>query len=93
MGHHTDGSILPVLDILNPVEPRAGMRVAELKGKYGTRLAFMGGMCNSDVLINGPKERIVWRTEELIDAGRDGGGKQCKHLAVNAGSRFTTRRM
>ena len=81
VGLHSDGNILPVLDmfvdagigILNPVEPRAGMLVPELKKKYGTRLAFVGGMCNSDVLINGPKERIVRRTEELIDAGRDGG--------------------
>ena len=81
VGLHSDGDIRPILDMLidagidliNPVEPKAGMSVKELKKKYGNRLAYVGGMCNADVLVNGPKERIIRQTMEIIEAARDGG--------------------
>lgn len=78
---HSDGNIIPLLDMLldadidgiNPVEPRAGMSIKELKKKYGNKLAFIGGMCNSDVLVNGPKERIRNQAAEILEIAQDGG--------------------
>lgn len=78
---HSDGNIAPVLDMLieagidgiNPVEPRAGLHIPTLKEKYGTKLSFIGGMCNSHVLPDGTKAEIENRAAEIIQAGRDGG--------------------
>lgn len=78
---HSDGNIEPLLDMLvdagieaiNPVEPRAGLHIPTLKAKYGTKLAYIGGMCNSVVLPAGERERIIRMAEEIIEAGRDGG--------------------
>ncbi len=78
---HSDGNIEPLLDMLvdagiegiNPVEPRAGLHLPTLKERYGRRLAWIGGMCNSDVLPNGPLERIHRQARDIIAAGEEGG--------------------
>ncbi len=78
---HSDGNIGPLLDMLidagidgiNPVEPRAGLHIPTLKSRYGDKLAFIGGMCNSHVLPQGPEDAITAQAREIIDAGRDGG--------------------
>lgn len=78
---HSDGNIGPLLDMLldagiegiNPVEPRAGLHLPTLKAKYGERLAFIGGMCNSQVLPEGPEERIRGQAREIVEVARDGG--------------------
>jgi len=78
---HSDGNIAPVLDMLmeagidgiNPVEPRAGLHIPTLKEKYGDKLSFIGGMCNSQVLPDGNKAEIEKQAMEIIEAGKDGG--------------------
>ena len=78
---HSDGNIEPLLEMLiaagvdaiHPVEARAGMDLPRLKERFGKRLAFIGGMCNSDVLPNGPVERIREQARRILEAGRDGG--------------------
>jgi uroporphyrinogen decarboxylase len=78
---HSDGNIVDLLDMLidtgidgiNPVEPKAGMNIKKLKRKYGKKLAYIGGMCNSVVLVNGPHESIVKQAREIIDEAQDGG--------------------
>lgn len=78
---HSDGDIRLLLDMLidagieaiNPVEPRAGMNIGKLKQKYGRKLAYIGGMCNSDVLKNGPDDRITSQAGEIIELAKDGG--------------------
>lgn len=77
---HSDGDIRLFLDMLldagidgiNPLEPRANMKVAELRKRY-PRLILAGGMDNSGTLINGPAEKIQAEAREIIDVGRDGG--------------------
>ena len=77
---HSDGNIMPILDMLidagiqglNPLERRAHMDVVEIRRRH-PRVVLTGGMCNTDTLINGPRERIVDQAKELIDMGRDGG--------------------
>ena len=78
---HSDGDIRLLLDMLidagidaiNPVEPKANMDIVQLREKYGKKLAYIGGMCNSDVLKNGPPERIGAQARRIIDAAREGG--------------------
>lgn len=78
---HSDGNIAPLLDMLvdagidgiNPVEPRAGLHLPSLKRKYGTKLAYVGGMCNSLVLPKGTPAEIKRQTREIIEAARPGG--------------------
>ena len=60
------------IDGLNPLERRANMDPAEIRGRY-PRLILAGGMDNSDALIRGPVERVRAQARELIDLGRDGG--------------------
>jgi len=77
---HSDGNILPILDMLvdagidglNPLERRAGMDPATLRARY-PRLVLTGGMCNTDSLLNGPPGRIEREARELIEMGREGG--------------------
>ena len=78
---HSDGNIGSILDMLvdagidgyNPVEPKAGMWIPEIKAKYGDRLALIGGMCNSHVLPLGPEAAIRGQARAIIETGRDGG--------------------
>ena len=78
---HGDGNLLPVLDMLvdagidaiNPVEPRAHMNLVDLKNKYGNRLAYIGGMCNTNILRNGTRSEIEKSSREIIDVGKEGG--------------------
>jgi uroporphyrinogen-III decarboxylase len=77
---HSDGDFRLVLDMLvdagvdgiNPVEPRANMKMAELRKCY-PELILTGGMDNTGTMIQGPLERIRVETREIIDIGRDGG--------------------
>jgi uroporphyrinogen decarboxylase len=78
---HSDGNILPVLDMLidagvdgiNPVEPKAGMDLARLHHQYEGRLALIGGMCNAFVLPGPSTSRIEEETRRILEVGRDGG--------------------
>lgn len=78
---HSDGNIGPLLDMLidagidgiNPVEPKASMDLVQLKRQYGERLAFIGGMCNAQVLPRGTQGEIVRQTREILEAGQEGG--------------------
>jgi uroporphyrinogen decarboxylase len=77
---HSDGDIRLFLDMLidagidgiNPVEPRANMKVADLRLKY-PHLILAGGMDNTGTLIHGPLQKIEEETRTIIDVGRDGG--------------------
>ena len=78
---HSDGNIEPLIQMLidagidafNPVEPRSGMDLVRLHREYRDKAAFIGGMCNSQVLPNGPEEAIHRQARGIVEAGRDGG--------------------
>ena len=78
---HSDGNIEPLIPMLidagidgfNPVEPRSGMDLVRLREQYGNQAAWIGGMCNSIVLPNGPIEAIREQARRIVEAGRDGG--------------------
>jgi hypothetical protein len=77
---HSDGNILPLLDMLvdagidglNPLERRAGMDPFLLRQRY-PRLVLIGGMDNTDTLIHGPVARIEQEARDLVRLGREGG--------------------
>jgi uroporphyrinogen decarboxylase len=78
---HSDGNILPLLDRLieigfdgiNPVEPKAGMDLPALHGRYGERLALVGGLDNAHILPRGDPGEVRRHVQRVLDAGRDGG--------------------
>ncbi len=78
---HSDGNIESVLDMfieagidgINPVEPKAAMDIVKLRKKYGGRLSFIGGMCNSFVLPKGSKEEITKQVRMIVELGKEGG--------------------
>jgi len=77
---HSDGNILPILEMLidagidglNPLERRAGMDPMLIRERF-PKLVLIGGMDNTDTLINGPAMKIVEEARALIDLGRHGG--------------------
>ena len=81
VGYHSDGDVRPVLDglvdagisILNPVEPRAHMDVVALRRKYGDRLAFVGGLCNSLILPYGDDDEVRRHVAQVLSIAEDGG--------------------
>ena len=81
IGLHCDGNIEPLLDmlvdagidILNPVEPKAGMDVVRLRKRYGRKLAFCGGLDNAFILPRGERDEIENHVAHVLEAGRDGG--------------------
>lgn len=81
VGLHSDGDVRPLLDMLvdagisflNPLEPRANMSIPDVLRRYGRKVACIGGMCNSDVLVNGPAARIEAQARDILELARDGG--------------------
>jgi uroporphyrinogen decarboxylase len=79
--HHSDGNILPLLDMwidagvdaINPVEYRIGMDAVKLREQYGHRLVLTGGMDNSGILPRGDRGEIREHVRYLLQAGRGGG--------------------
>lgn len=78
---HSDGNILPFLDMLieagidgiNPVEYKAGMDILRLKKRYGKKLSYLGGIDNAVILPRGNKKEIENHVRPILEAGREGG--------------------
>lgn len=64
------------LDAINPVQINAaGMDPAELKRKFGKRITFWGGGCDTrDILPNGSPDRVAAHVQGLVQLLRSGGG-------------------
>jgi uroporphyrinogen decarboxylase len=81
VGYHSDGDVRPLLDglvdggigILNPVEPRANMDVVQLRRRYGRRLSFVGGVCNSSILPHGSDAEVRRHVDHVLSIAADGG--------------------
>lgn len=82
---HTDGNIMPVLDILvdagidalHPIDPTAGMDMATVKSLIGDKVTLMGNVSCVDVLPDGTAEEVRQATKECIRKGGKGGGFIC----------------
>jgi uroporphyrinogen decarboxylase len=84
--HHIDGNIARMIpdfiemgiDILNPIEPCAGLQdIYAIKAQYGDRIALCGNIDIDGVLMHGSREEIIRDVQEHIDRLGGGGGYIC----------------
>lgn len=79
---HSDGNILPLLDMildaephcLDPIDPNGGLDIAKIKQEYGDRFALKGNVDCAHLLTFGTMEEVVQQTKEVIRAAAPGGG-------------------
>ncbi len=79
---HTDGNLWPIIDMivdsgidcLDPIDPMAGMDLAEVKAKYGDRIALKGNVDCSHLMTLGTPAEVAAATRAAIRAGAPGGG-------------------
>ena len=78
---HTDGNILPILDQLvdtNPhalhsIDPQAGVNLADVKRRYGSRVCLIGNV-NCGLLQTGTPEQVDADVRRALRDGMPGGG-------------------
>jgi len=76
---HSCGNIMPFvphlaeigIDLLSPLEVKAGMKPAELKQKFGGRMSFMGGINAAHMH---ELDYVIAEMEALIPKMKEGGG-------------------
>ncbi len=79
---HTDGNLWPIIDMLvdsgidclDPIDPIAGMDLAEVKAKYGNRIALKGNVDCASLMTFGTPEETAEATREALRQGMPGGG-------------------
>ena len=79
---HSDGNLWPILDMivdtgtdaLNPIEPVAGMDIAEVKAQYGDRICLVGNIDCGELLSHGTVEQVELAVRGCIAAAAPGGG-------------------
>jgi uroporphyrinogen decarboxylase len=79
---HTDGNILPILDMildsgidaLDPIDPIAGLDIGRFKQQYGERIALKGNVDCAHTLTFGSEKQVVDETREVIRKAAAGGG-------------------
>jgi uroporphyrinogen decarboxylase len=93
---HSDGYVWPLMeffaddlysDAYHPSEPIAGMRIEEVKQKYGKKLCVIGNIDCSHLLPFGTEEEIDTAVRECMEKNKEGGGyilssSNCIHAAV-----------
>ncbi|UCH36687.1 MAG: hypothetical protein JSV65_03280 [Armatimonadota bacterium] len=64
------------LDCINPLEPppMGDCDLAEIKRQFGGRLALMGNLHTTDVMLRGTPERVMDAGRQAIEAAGAGGG-------------------
>lgn len=79
---HTDGNIMKIIDMivetgidgLNPIDPIAGMDIAEVKKRYGDKICIIGNIDCGDLLTNGTRQQVMEAVKICISkASRRGG--------------------
>jgi len=79
---HCDGNLHPILDLLvdagitclDPIDPRGGMDLADIKARHGSRIALKGNVDCTEVLVTGTEEEVIQATKAALRAGAPGGG-------------------
>ena len=78
---HTDGNIMPIIDQLvqtNPhalhsLDPQGGVDIAEVKRRYGDRVALCGNV-NCGLLDTGTDDEVIESARYALTNGMPGGG-------------------
>jgi uroporphyrinogen decarboxylase len=79
---HTDGNLWPIMDMiidsgidcLDPIDPQGGMDLAEVKKKYGDRLALKGNVDCAQLMTFGTPDEVIAATKDALRKGAPGGG-------------------
>ena len=79
---HTDGNIMPVIDMLlgagfdciDPIDPIAGMDLAHIKKTYGDNVAIKGNVNCATTLVSGTVEETIAETKSCLEIGMPGSG-------------------
>jgi uroporphyrinogen decarboxylase len=79
---HTDGKLWPIIDMivdsgidcLDPIDPQAGMDLAEVKARYGHRIALKGNVDCAQLMTFGTPDQVAEATREALRHGAPGGG-------------------
>ncbi len=79
---HTDGYLWPIMDMiidsgidcLDPIDPQAGMDLAEVKAKYGRVVALKGNVDCAQTMTFGTPEEVRAETRSCLRAGAPLGG-------------------
>jgi uroporphyrinogen decarboxylase len=79
---HTDGNIWSIMDMiidsgidcLDPIDPLAGMDLAEVKAKYGHRVALKGNVDCAQLMTFGTPDEVIEATKVALRKGMPGGG-------------------
>lgn len=79
---HTDGNIMSIVDmyvdagfdLLDPIDPIAGMDLAYMKKHYGGRIALKGNVNCATTLVSGSIDDVVAETKKCLEIGMPGGG-------------------
>ena len=79
---HCDGQLWPLIemvvdsgiDCLDPIDPVAGMRLGEVKARFGDRIALKGNVDCAQTLTFGSISDVIAETKEAIRQGAPGGG-------------------
>jgi uroporphyrinogen decarboxylase len=62
------------IDCLDPIDPVAGMDLAEVKQKFGRRIALKGNVDCSHLMTLGTPEQVAAATRDALRIGAPGGG-------------------
>jgi uroporphyrinogen decarboxylase len=79
---HSDGNLYPLLDMiadagpdgLNPIEPAAGMSLAEVKRRVGGKVCLVGNIDCAQLLPFGSREQVEAAVRQAIADAAAGGG-------------------
>jgi uroporphyrinogen decarboxylase len=79
---HSDGDLWPIIDMivdsgidcLDPIDPVAGMDIAEVKAEYRDRVAVKGNVDCAETLTFASVEEVIEETKEAMRKGMPGGG-------------------
>jgi len=79
---HTDGYLWPIMDglvatgidALHSVDPSAGMKLAEVKERYGDRIALCGNVDAAATMARGSPKEVAEEAKQCIRDAAPGGG-------------------
>lgn len=79
---HSDGNIRPLMDmiieagvdLIQPLEPAAGMDIIEVAEKWGGKICLVGNIDVSHLLPFGTREDVIKSVKRAISAAAPGGG-------------------
>lgn len=78
---HSDGNLMPIIDmivstgidILNPIEPEAGMDIIKIKKKYGDKIVVCGNVDCKHLLVEASTNEVENYVKKLIKKVAPGG--------------------